>query len=262
MVRALRDRPVLLGAASLITAFGGAYALLQWALAVPAEVLVGRPGVHGTLYTLDNVAEPWPSAAHAGLGDRAPVPGEASRDLRPPRATDPDVRGPAPLVPAADCLDCHVPFRGTPPTRCLAPGCHGSLATGTPPRDGPAMPVRFHAALRGHDCGSCHAEHERPPPRDGRFSHRAIPEAIRVRCQACHSGEGIDHHARTDAVACDLCHGTENWTRADMVHTRVDDRACDLCHRAPDDPRHVSVEGNCENCHDAPRSGAHQPAEK
>src|SRR5207249_3355172 len=59
----------------------------------------------------------------------------------------------------AACLDCHVPFVGTPGSRCLGPGCHGELATGTPPKDGKAMPIRFHAALRDQPCGLCHVEH-------------------------------------------------------------------------------------------------------
>src|SRR5437867_12813845 len=59
----------------------------------------------------------------------------------------------------AACLDCHVPFVGTPGSRCLGPGCHGELATGTPPRDGPAMPIRFHAVLRDRPCSLSHQEH-------------------------------------------------------------------------------------------------------
>ena len=177
--------------------------MFEWAVAAPAEVLVGRRGLH-------------------------------------------DPPGPE---PAADCLDCHVPFRGTPATRCLAPGCHGSLATGTPPRDGLAMPIRFHAALREHDCGTCHTEHAAMAKQRLSFSHNEIPSAARSRCHACHPGDGIIHHARTDAVSCDVCHDTKHWQGAKMSHSRVTEHPCDLCHRAPEDPRHASVAGTCQDCH-------------
>lgn len=214
-IRVLREHPFLLGAASLLIAFGGAYLMFQWAIATPTAALVGRRGVH---------------------------------DAQPGTA--------------ATCLDCHVPFRGTPYTRCLAPGCHGSLATGTPPRDGRAMPVRFHAALRGYGCGRCHSEHAGPAvPRV--FAHSQIPDEARSRCHACHPGQGIPDHSRTDAVSCDVCHGTRAWRGAPMSHARVTEHACDLCHRPPDDPRHASVAGTCQDCHDTTRfDAAAQPAEK
>src|SRR5262245_21032951 len=84
----------------------------------------------------------------------------------------------------ATCLDCHVPFVGTPGSRCLGPGCHGDLATGTPPREGAAMPIRFHAVLREEPCGSCHQEHvtERVETSTRTFAHSIIPASMRERC--------------------------------------------------------------------------------
>lgn len=148
----------------------------------------------------------------------------------------------------AGCLDCHVPFEGTPSSRCLAPGCHGDLATGTPPRDGPAMPERFHVALRGQACSECHGEHATDVIR--RFSHDLIPSGAQSRCRACHLGEGVADHARTDAISCDLCHGLETWTGAPMVHGRVAQQPCDLCHRRPETEAHVTVAGACADCHE------------
>lgn len=147
----------------------------------------------------------------------------------------------------ADCLDCHVPFVGTPGSRCLGPGCHGALATGTPPRDGPAMPVRFHVVLREYDCRRCHIEHAPAKP-PAPFAHAIIPADSRGRCSDCHLA-GRAAHARTDAVSCDLCHGLERWRGASMVHERVRNQPCDLCHAAPTTPAHASVAGACDNCH-------------
>ena len=163
-------------------------------------------------------------------------------------------RAPAAVVVGADgrrdqregaaCLDCHVPFEGTPSSRCLAPGCHGELATGTPPRTGPAMPLRFHVALRKQPCGQCHVEHA---PQPLRFDHRLVPADDLRRCPACHLAEGVPGHARTDAVACDLCHGFEAWRGAPMLHERVAHQPCDLCHRRPETDAHASVAGACSD---------------
>jgi hypothetical protein len=146
----------------------------------------------------------------------------------------------------AACLDCHVPFEGTPSSRCLAPGCHGELATGTPPRSGPAMPLRFHVAVRKQACGQCHVEHAHHPLR---FDHGLIPEVALRRCDACHPAEGIGSHARTDAVSCDLCHGYEAWKGAPMRHEQVSQQPCDLCHRRPETEAHATVAGACSDCH-------------
>lgn len=147
----------------------------------------------------------------------------------------------------ATCLDCHVPFEGSPSSRCLAPGCHGDLATGTPPRDGPAMPLRFHVALRGQACSQCHTEHARDVLRA--FEHRRIPQAVRAGCRACHLGERVKAHARTDAVSCEVCHTLDNWSEAQMSHKKVSAQPCDLCHRRPETEEHASVAGTCTDCH-------------
>jgi len=147
----------------------------------------------------------------------------------------------------ASCLDCHVPFVGSPGSRCLSPGCHGDLATGTPPRTGPAMPVRFHVALRGLDCGSCHIEHgvvvERP------FAHGLIPEDRRAKCARCHTGASEPNHTTTDAVPCDRCHGYDAWTGDEIDHQRVWQFACDICHVPPATKAHASIAGTCNACH-------------
>lgn len=165
----------------------------------------------------------------------------------------------------ADCIDCHVPFVGTPGSRCLAPGCHGELATGTPPREGKAMPIRFHAVLRDHDCSTCHLEHtDVPGAWDRRFAHELIPDEERTRCHRCHISRGQQSHARTDAVSCDLCHGFDSWKGAQMQHGRVASQPCDLCHGAPETAAHTSIAGTCTDCHDTKswRQRPGQDAEK
>jgi hypothetical protein len=148
----------------------------------------------------------------------------------------------------ADCLDCHVPFVGTPGTRCLGPGCHGDLATGTPPLEGPAMPIRFHAALRKFACTNCHVEHT--TLRTERiFTHDIVPQNARSACARCHTGAGITGHARTDVISCDLCHQLTEFKGTDMVHARVANHACDICHEVPKTPAHSSVAGACGDCH-------------
>jgi len=149
----------------------------------------------------------------------------------------------------ATCLDCHVPFEGTPSSRCLGPGCHGDLATGTPPRTGPAMPMRFHVALRGHACGQCHSEHVEDVI--VAFDHARIPDKVQARCRTCHLGDNIPNHARTDAVSCNVCHNLKSWTGSPMTHERVAQQACDLCHRRPETDSHASVAGTCTECHTA-----------
>lgn len=150
----------------------------------------------------------------------------------------------------ADCLDCHVPFVGTPGSRCLGPGCHGELATGTPPKDGPAMPIRFHAALRDTACTRCHEEHAKERP-ERIFSHALIPKEPRSHCSLCHSGRNVKGHARTDAISCDVCHGFDQFEKTEMDHERVVDHPCDVCHVAPKDEAHASVAGACTDCHDS-----------
>ncbi|MCK6551016.1 hypothetical protein L6R52_34585 [Myxococcota bacterium] len=163
--------------------------------------------------------------------------------------------GPAGGERLAACLDCHVPFVGTPGSRCLGPGCHGELATGTPPRDGPAMPIRFHAVLRDQPCALCHEEHVELGARTSTrtFGHALIPEAPRALCARCHSGAALPSHAATDAVACSLCHGTERWSDVTIDHAKVATQACDLCHHAPEDTAHASIAGNCQECHTSDR---------
>ena len=151
----------------------------------------------------------------------------------------------------AGCLDCHVPFIGTPGSRCLSPSCHGALATGTPPRDGPAMPIRFHAALATLECNLCHQEHGAPtasPTKD--FGHKIIPESQRVKCNRCHSGIAQKSHSQTDAIECNVCHNSDQWATENMDHRRVWTHACDVCHVAPDTASHLSVAGTCSSCHE------------
>ncbi|MEO1335794.1 MAG: hypothetical protein AAFV29_09115, partial [Myxococcota bacterium] len=149
-----------------------------------------------------------------------------------------------PVQRLAECLDCHVPFVGTPASRCLSPGCHGALATGTPPTDGPAMPVRFHVALRDLTCGRCHEEH-RPSPERRQFDHRIIPTAARTDCRRCHHA-AQPAHASGDTVACGRCHTYSAWAGIQIEHQRVADEACDVCHKAPENRRHAAVAGTCD----------------
>jgi hypothetical protein len=150
----------------------------------------------------------------------------------------------------AGCLDCHVPFIGTPGSRCLSPACHGPLATGTPPQTGPAMPVRFHAALNTIECSQCHQEHDETTTQVKVFSHEIIPEEQRKQCSRCHSGTRQKSHARTNAIECAQCHGIETWASKVMDHRRIWTHACDVCHVAPETTTHRSVAGTCSSCHE------------
>lgn len=163
----------------------------------------------------------------------------------------------------AACLDCHVPFVGTPGSRCLGPGCHGALATGTPPREGPAMPIRFHAVLREVPCSLCHVEHVDGDETAARrtFTHDMIPVGHRAECSRCHLGATLESHATTDAVECSLCHDTGAWRGARVAHTKVAIQPCDLCHAAPEDERHASIAGSCFECH-TPTTWDERPAPK
>ncbi len=150
----------------------------------------------------------------------------------------------------AECLDCHVPFVGTPASRCLGPSCHGELATGSPPKTGPAMPVRFHVALRDEPCELCHAEHDdRPdvPPRA--FSHDLIPVARQGECRRCHGAASQPAHSRTDAIGCGGCHGFQGWTGRAIDHGKVGELHCDSCHQAPATEIHAGLV-SCSTCHD------------
>jgi hypothetical protein len=163
----------------------------------------------------------------------------------------------------AACLDCHVPFVGTPSSRCLGPGCHGELATGTPPKEGPAMPIRFHVALRDQACGSCHEEHPnrgKPIATPRELTHSIIPKTARERCIRCHSGASQKSHSATDAVSCDLCHDSKDWRHVRIEHARVQQHACDLCHAAPATEVHASIAGACTECHRTDGWTAERPA--
>lgn len=180
----------------------------------------------------------------AGLGWALVSPNEALLG----RLGQHDVARPGAQVPAG-CLDCHVPFAGTPSTRCLGPGCHGDLATGTPPTEGPALPVRYHVVVRREPCGLCHMEHnavgERRPRRD---PHSPLPQAlIEEGCAECHSARSRPGHARTDEVPCGRCHGLKAWLGAQVIHDQVAALACELCHVVPDGHRVTS--GACGSCH-------------
>lgn len=154
-------------------------------------------------------------------------------------------------VRLAGCLDCHVPFIGTPGSRCLSPSCHGALATGTPPKTGPAMPIRFHATLATLECNQCHQEHgEKQQRANEKFDHKIIPEAQGKQCNRCHSGAQQKSHASTDAIQCDQCHDIENWRTESMDHQRIFVHACDVCHVAPETATHGSVAGTCSTCHE------------
>ena len=148
----------------------------------------------------------------------------------------------------ATCLDCHVPFVGTPGTRCSGPGCHGELATGTPPLDGPALPIRYHVVVRKIPCMTCHEEHQtknRPQKRD---VHLILPTALLTDdCARCHSARERTSHARTDEVACGHCHSLQQWPKAEVKHEDLPVDACDLCHELP--PKHQLVAGGCSACH-------------
>lgn len=146
----------------------------------------------------------------------------------------------------AACLDCHVPFSGTPSTRCLGPGCHSALATGTPPRDGPALPVRYHVAVRKLSCQRCHEAHRteaRVVTPHGTLD-RPLLEQL---CVRCHSGRHLESHAKTDEIGCWTCHALDSWALPTPKHGTVAQVPCEVCHTAPrtDHP----APDSCERCH-------------
>ena len=151
----------------------------------------------------------------------------------------------------AGCLDCHVPFLGSPGSRCLTPSCHGNLATGIPPRTGSAMPVRFHVALNSLECSNCHNEHGERSPKaaKGQFSHSIIPSGHKEQCSHCHSGSSFSGHSSTDSVACSKCHTLESWKVAAVDHQAIWEHACDVCHVIPKETEHITVAGTCSSCH-------------
>ncbi len=149
----------------------------------------------------------------------------------------------------AFCLDCHVPFVGSPSSRCLGPGCHSDLATGTPPQTGPALPVRFHQAIRNYECSLCHEEHR--PERLREFSHALIPSEVRGQCQRCHLAQDQQDHDRTNQMDCALCHRTDDWKITRVDHRVFKETACDVCHLRPESEAHAKVAGSCNVCHNA-----------
>ena len=150
----------------------------------------------------------------------------------------------------AGCLDCHVPFLGTPGSRCLSPSCHGALATGTPKKTGPAMPIRFHSALATLECSQCHDEHgSKPPVRQAEFEHKIIPEPQLKQCSRCHSGTQQKSHSSMDAIQCSECHQIDRWNTESIDHRKVWKHACDVCHVAPDTETHATLAGTCSTCH-------------
>ena len=159
--------------------------------------------------------------------------------------------GPAHGERLAGCLDCHVPFLGSPGSRCLTPSCHGNLATGIPPRTGSAMPVRFHVALNSLECSHCHNEHGAQPSKvaTDKFSHGIIPANHRKQCAQCHSGTNLLDHSSTDSVVCSKCHQLESWSVKAVNHQSIWKHACDVCHSIPKETEHITVAGTCSACH-------------
>ncbi|MBI2375816.1 MAG: hypothetical protein HYV07_17620 [Deltaproteobacteria bacterium] len=152
----------------------------------------------------------------------------------------------------ASCLDCHVPFVGTPPSRCLSPACHAPLATGTPPREGRAMPIRFHVAVRSEPCARCHLEHARNAraQHSKEFSHGILPDGIKPDCARCHSSTNLKDHASGRVVQCGVCHGTDRFNSVVMEHKKVSELHCDFCHVAPLSRSHeTGIAGTCFPCH-------------
>lgn len=244
------ERPYLLALASALGAIAVGGAVLAWGTAQPERVVVGRAGHH--------------DGRVRGGGGSVPLGAPSGDD---PGAHDGRV-GSAAGGRHAACLDCHVPFVGTPASRCLGPGCHGELATGSPPKTGPAMPVRFHVALRDEPCELCHAEHDDQPDAAPRaFTHALIPEPRRTECRRCHGAATVPAHSRTDAVGCGTCHGLQAWTGTPVDHAVVAAVHCDVCHQAPSTPTHGTLAGTCGTCHEtaswtpraAPPDGAAPP---
>ena len=116
---------------------------------------------------------------------------------------------------ATDCFACHAPLRGASSERCVA--CHALPDIGLRTTKGAALAQRT-AKTAFHQ------------------------ELIEQDCMACHS----DHQGPRQALR----------SRKPFSHALLREpvrELCESCHKAPTDPLHRQISGNCKQCHSQER---------
>jgi hypothetical protein len=161
---------------------------------------------------------------------------------------------------ANDCLSCHSPLRGTPPSKCMA--CHepddiGLRTTTGAPILGTGASPRFHQALLEPACARCHSDHLEAgrPAASPVFTHQLLREDVLDKCTDCHGQRTpADDLHRVAPASCGSCHGFEAWTPATFDHAMIPAErldGCANCHadQRPPDALHREVGAECGGCH-------------
>ncbi len=149
----------------------------------------------------------------------------------------------------ADCLTCHVAFRGTGSQGCLAGNCHSRPEIEKGEEERPAV-GELHRQTADLECTVCHTEHT-----GGRLTiafHSAGEAASpREDCAACHGRDAELAHPDIADPRCAACHkSTSDWKRVDFDHRLVEGERCASCHRVPGGRLHqVARDVSCTVCH-------------
>jgi hypothetical protein len=160
---------------------------------------------------------------------------------------------------ANDCFECHTPFLGSKPEKCIK--CHQVSEIGIKTTEGQFIGgerknVAFHQELIEDDCVACHSDHNgvmafRPI---SHFSHELVKGAMRERCQGCHTNPNDSLHSKIKEN-CSDCHVIEAWKPATLDHDkyfrfdRHHPADCESCHM---DNNYNSY--TCYGCHEHSRS--------
>lgn len=159
---------------------------------------------------------------------------------------------------AGDCFACHLPFRGTPATRCTS--CHAFDRAASVKANGKIQPGNalhaLHREFSRIDCANCHVGHLTHGAKNATpcFDHTMMRTETRRACSTCHRPPQDSLHPSLGSQ-CAECHATGTWTPATFDHRKFfsieppHDAACSTCHRSTDFKRY-----SCMNCH------AHSPA--
>jgi len=158
-----------------------------------------------------------------------------------------------------DCFNCHTPFIGSTPDKCME--CHQVNEIGLKTTKGLVIAkekknVAFHQKLLEDDCVACHSDHKgvqafRPI---GQFSHELVAQDMREQCDSCHNMPGDALHRKIKGN-CSQCHTVDGWKPATLEHEKYfrfdkdHDAPCEKCH----------IESNysdytCYGCHEHSRS--------
>ena len=119
---------------------------------------------------------------------------------------------------AADCEDCHKPWKGVTDDMCLE--CHDFS---DPSELKPEL--QFHEA--GRFCTKCHFEHMGRGISISKVDHTLFNG--KLLCKQCH----LDPHKGLFGINCRQCHGIKTWKVEGFRHPRDEERECYRCHRPP-----------------------------